>query len=512
MRLRLLMSSLAVALITLAAAGQPANASSGAPGFTAGVVMPNSSGGTEPYVAITRTETAINPLGYRYTTWQSPGQFAGSPDGQNFTYLTTPDPNALGDTSDQVDAAGSLYNGQICGPPAALHTCIYRSDDGGHTWPVQTQAADVNPGASDRPWFDVYPKTRHAGWDPNHTLVFLEYHTFSPEDLTYATISTDGGQTFSPPVPLTTDQASFTGSFCSTVPSGVVADQRHPGTFYTLWLSPNDPVSNLTTGCNYTQAQVFNKAWVSKCTVGTVPPLTCSAQLAWQGNYDPTTGIGDNASKIFGTISMDDSGQLDVILPVRFDDDVRTYVTTGQEQPRDTRLVFVASPDAGTSWTAPFIASKNCKGSHFFPWVVGGSAGRLDIVFYHSDSQLPNDPSDKWFTGFIQVTNARAVAGARGTASFATAPRVHVVEKVEPTPEHLGGICTYGIFCSVVNGNRGLADSISIALDPDGGANLIWTDDANRSATPEIEFACQNTGESAYASKPPLDGCYRPIS
>src|SRR5438132_3556881 len=146
---KLLPLLVASGLALLAVAGaSPADAP---PGFTGPTTMPGSTGGTEPTVALANDGT-------RYSVWQSPGTFASSPDGIHFTNIGQPDPGAIGDVDDQVDAAGSLYNSQICGPPAALHTCVYRSDDGGHTWPVQTLAADMHPGASDRPWIDVYPK------------------------------------------------------------------------------------------------------------------------------------------------------------------------------------------------------------------------------------------------------------------------------------------------------------------------------------------------------------------
>src|SRR6059036_845780 len=128
----------------------PANSAQG-PGFTGPTTLPGSDGGSEPSLAISNN-------GVRYVSWQSPGEFASSPDGVRFTNLGQPDSEALGDVTNAVDAAGALYNGQICGGATILHTCLYRSLDGGRTWPQKTIVADVNPGASDRPWIEVYPK------------------------------------------------------------------------------------------------------------------------------------------------------------------------------------------------------------------------------------------------------------------------------------------------------------------------------------------------------------------
>src|SRR5207248_2106095 len=81
---------------------------------------------------------------------------------------------------------------------------------------------------------------------------------------------------------------------------------------YALWLSGNDVASNATSGCNYSQLGPFDKAWVSISTDG---GNTWTAHLAWQGSYDQTTRIGDNADKIFGTIGVDRGGQIHVLLP-----------------------------------------------------------------------------------------------------------------------------------------------------------------------------------------------------
>jgi len=497
MRLRLAWSVLSLSAALVLAVS--ASASAAAPGFTGPTTLPGSSGGSEPSLAI--STTAI-----RYASWQSPGEFARSPDGVNFTNTGIPDPSALGDVTNAVDAAGALYNAQICGPPAALHTCVYRSLDGGTTWPQQTVAADSNPGASDRPWIDVYPKDTGGAWNPDLTTVYLEYHTFSPEDLAYVTVSHDGGKTFSAPRLITTDTNAISSSGCNTIPSGVAVDARD-GTVYALWLSGNDVASNVATGCNYSQIGPFDKAWVSTSTDG---GLTWTSHLAWQGQFDETTKIGDNADKIFGTISVDRAGQVHVLLPVRTNDDPVGFVVgceTGsacQEAPQPTNLLLVTSPDRGAHWTAPFRVNQ-AGGSHFFPWIAAGSSGTVDAIYYRTDSLRPNDPADRWFVGFSQVTGTTATTGASG-AVYAAPPKV-VSKPLDPSPVHNGGICTFGIFCTAVpNANRSLADSIAIAIDPAGGANGVWTNDAGTSR--RIDFACQSSGASAIANLKPLHGCF----
>jgi hypothetical protein len=471
----------------------------GTPGFISPIVLPGSGGGNEPSLA-------ISTGGIRYASWQGPGEFASSPNGTKWTNLGIPDDSASGDVTNAVDASGAVYNGQICGDAFILHTCIYRSTDGGKTWPLKTEPADSHPGASDRPWIDVYPKQSSTAWNPDNTTVYLEYHTFSPEELAYVTVSNDGGHTFSEPKFITTDTNAIVGSGCNTVPGGVTVDQR-TGAVYALWLSGNDVESNLQTGCNYSQIGPFNKAWVSTSTDG---GNTWTAHLAWEGAFDIVTKVGDNADKIFPTLAVDLGDQVQVAIPVRHNDDPVTFTATGNEDPQQTDLYLVTSPDLGAHWTAPF--KLNAKtGSYFFPWTAAGSAGRVEIIYYRSDTLTPNDPNATWYIAFSAITNAVATVSG-GTATYATPPTVKEIQ-LDKDPVHIGGICTFGLFCAAVpNANRNLADSIAIYLDPAGGANAVWTVDApvqlSAGEDSHIEFACQSSGPSAFAGLPPLSGCY----
>src|SRR6266576_5760142 len=479
------------------------------PGFHAAVNMPGSNNGSEPSLAISNG-------GIRYVSWQVPGKFAGSADGVNFSALATPDTGASGDVTNAVSYSGALYNGQICGGGTILHSCIYRSLDGGNHWTTQNTLADMHPGASDRPWIDVYPRknTTPTAIDPNKDTVYLEYHTFSPDDLVYVTVSHDGGATFSLPHVIESD-TNADDSTCNTIPGGITVDQD-TGTVYALWLSGNDVQSNLQTGCNYSQIGPFNKAWVSVSTDG---GTTWTSHLEWQGAFDSVTTIGDNADKIFSTITVDSSHQIHVGLSTRHNDDPLGFVAACQvnqgsceEAPQPTDLYLVTSPDNGVHWTLPFQVNKT-NGSFFFPWLAAGSAGIVDASYYSSTTLQPNKPSSVWFVGFSQVTGAVATYTGGPNATYTSTPVATDEILLNPNAIHGngstgGGICTFGIFCSAVPGaNRGLADVFEVHVDPAGGANVAWTKDLGAK---KIYFACQSSGASALAGAPDLNGCYGP--
>ena len=165
---------------------------------------------------------------------------------------------------------------------------------------------------------------------------------------------------------------------------------------------------------------------------------------------------------------------------------------------------MVTSPDRGGHWTAP-LTIDGLAGSHFFPWAAAGSAGRVAVIEYSSSTRQPNDPASIWYAAFLSVENAIAKV-SRNVARYTKTPRVTRLF-LDPDPAHIGGICSFGIFCSVVpNADRSLADSIAVAIDPGGGANAVWTD--NSTGTNEIDFACQDAGPSFYAGLSSLKGCY----
>jgi uncharacterized repeat protein (TIGR01451 family) len=511
MRARRLSTLFALSLLTLfIAPGAQVMATSTTPGFHAQVLMPGSGGGSEPSLAISKEGT-------RYVSWQSPGKFAGSSDGVSFTALATPDTGAAGDVTNAVSYSGALYNGQICGGATELHSCIYRSLDGGKHWTKQNMLADNHPGASDRPWIDVYPRTNSTSTatDPEKDTVYLEYHTFSPDDLVYVTVSNDGGKTFSLPHVIASDTNAADASICNTIPGGITVDQD-TGAVYALWLSGNDVESNVHTGCNYSQIGPFNKAWVSVSTDG---GNTWTSHLAWQGAFDPVTKVGDNADKIFSTITVDSGHQVHIALTVRHNDDPVTFVAqctanagTCQETPQPTDVYLVTSPDRGSHWTLPFRINKT-TGSYFFPWLSAGSPGIVDATYYSSSTLQPNKPNSVWYVGLSQVTGAVAAYSSGDHAVYTATPAATDEILLDPNPIHgngstVGGICTFGIFCSAVPGsNRGLADVFEVHVDPAGGANVTWTKDLGSKA---IWFACQNAGASAVAGAPDLNGCYGP--
>lgn len=540
-----------LAMLSFAAMPSLQEAAAVAPGFHAPVIPPGAgAGGNESYVGI----GFLGPrTGNRVQAWQGATRYNVSPDGVNWNSASGLIPGTAGggDVVTAVDAFGAYYIMEFCSTTqGALQACLHKSTNGGTTW-TTTLLANVLPNPVDRPWIDVYPKLGATSTitSTTQTRVYLEYHTFT-DGQTYVNTSTDGGTTFGPPVPVGVGtNTAIPDSSCNTVPSGVAVDQRN-GTAYAVWLSGDDVAQNTATGCNVTQIGPFNKAWVSKSTNDGLTWTIPSAGPAWTGFFDIATDTGDNANKLFGSIAVDYAGQVHVLVTARKKDQPLQYVADCEnpllpcvENKADTDLVFVTSPDAGAHWTTPRDINlvhdtdnnpDTNPHTYFYPWIYAGAKGMVGAVYYFAPTNSPNataPATNSWYTKYSLISDAVAnppgVGGCppdnitmSGPACYVGAgPQVAQETQISSNAIHVGGICTFGIFCSVTGGNRNLLDSNNIAIDPAGGANNNWTADANP-AQRRVEFGCQNSGRSLFdgpnAPEPfaggsaVLNGCYGP--
>src|SRR5437588_677474 len=182
-----------------------------------------------------------------------------------------------------------------------------------------------------------------------------------------------------------------------------------------------------------------SQIWVAHSANG---GLTWDAHQVFDGG--PTT----NTDEIFATLGVDDSGKPGV------GGNVYSVFTDNLLGPSVFDVWFSHSSDKAQTWSYPVKVNSD-KGTHYFPWIAAGSTGRVDFIWLDSPDYTPSDAEQSpWYTTFAQTTN--------GTAAMPKFNQTSASSSVM----HVGGICTNGIFCPINNGNRDLADSISIAIDP----------------------------------------------
>jgi hypothetical protein len=123
--------------------------------------------------------------------------------------------------------------------------------------------------------------------------------------------------------------------------------------------------------------------------------------------------------------------------------------------------IFVAeSLDGGLSWSQSKAVTAPSVNAAVFPWVAAHD-GTVDIVYYGTTSQSSDDPLAVWHVYLAKSTDA-------GNTFQQTT--------VDPTPNHIGAICTRGGACPIAQ--RTLLDLFEVAINPlNGKAAIAYTDD-----------------------------------
>ncbi|MDD5542571.1 MAG: PPC domain-containing protein, partial [Acidobacteriia bacterium] len=121
--------------------------------------------------------------------------------------------------------------------------------------------------------------------------------------------------------------------------------------------------------------------------------------------------------------------------------------------------------------------------TNIFPWMEAGSAGRVDIVWFGT-TESTNDDNADWNVFFAQSLNANT-----------SSPTFRQV-KASDHFIHAGNISEGGLTGTA---NRNLADYFQVALDPQGGAFISFSDDHN-DFSGNVYVTRQLSGPSAFSA------------
>jgi hypothetical protein len=482
------------------------------------------SGQNEPQVTVDQS-------GEAYVTWQS-GQNGSDTskthDGAHFTYLGYPDPgtpnsglgtgdvgdvtlahtsfpNPVQDTTADATGNNAAFWGNLAqgGPTCAESPIEIRSAAtiDGTTWTRQATAG-CEPLQIDRPWLAAYTPPAFRGTDQaaSHTDLYYEYHDFGLSNI-WVESSTDGGQTWAPTATsaVQPDSVQAVTSTCNTIPGGIAVDQNgaHQGRIYAVW-ETSDLNENAAQGCDYTQAEAFDHIFLSYSDDG---GATWTSRTVFNDPCDPNPpapptnpGACQDVSEIFTSIAVDDAGNVYV-----------AYVRRDVSKARPEYDIDVAtSTDGGNTFTSH--QANTDTGTHYFPWVAAGGNGGVDVVYYDTPYVegvgALNKPAAAPSTAQWTVQMSQSLDG--GTT--------WTQSNVSGHPIYFGDICTTGIFCGLApdsfdwGQDRILFDDFGVAVGPDVGARVAWTDASGSWAgackpggtvscqTTHVEFACQKSG------------------
>jgi hypothetical protein len=361
-----------------------------------------------------------------------------------------PDPGpGGGDTDIVTDDQGNAYFVDL---ESLLNLGCAVSNDNGNSW--RTNFGCVHTTADDRQWFTVDNGATAAATD---NTVFLGYR----EEL--------GTHIYSTP-----------GSLGSSDPIGGFVYSNAADTELPLSANPRcgqlrfDPVRrNLYYPCSATDHM--------ELTIGHVAPGQRTG-IAFHNVQLPVSPGGGGVDDLFPVIAVDAAGNV-----------YAAWVDTN-----DNNVYYTSSTDGGETWKAPLQVSGADAYSNVMPWVQGGSAGRLAVVWYGSPSNLDSDFMPSWYNSRQASTAFKWYGYASLITNATSATPTFAQTRFTDQPMNYGQICTGGIGCTISNGDRTMADFFAVFLDRgDGAMRIVYNDVTSQHHGAHIFEARQVAGPSA---------------
>jgi hypothetical protein len=246
---------------------------------------------------------------------------------------------------------------------------VYRSDDGGNTWPVTTLVNFSPANINDKPHLavDTWPMSPYQ--DNIYVAWIWEIGGGPWSDIRFAT-ALPGGAAFTfpqtPPGPAISDMP--TGVCMGNGPNVAVAND---GTIYVVWIDTDVTSTGQLPGTFY-----LDKSTDAGLTWGTDIPIggaivTLPSQLT-----DFQTPLSDVVARSFPCLEVSPTNPQELYLVYAADPD---GAWTGDE----ADVFFTKSVDGGVTWSAPINLFPGATPWHQCePWIDVKPDGTIDVAFY----------------------------------------------------------------------------------------------------------------------------------
>ncbi|HEX8075097.1 MAG TPA: sialidase family protein, partial [Thermoleophilaceae bacterium] len=448
-----------------------APAAAKAPAFAPAVKLPGAGGRTEPRIAYTPagrpfviSNDGDSGLATVYTTGDGGATWTRTPS----TFPGQQAPTI--DTEIVATGTGRLVATEL--DAAALTFVTGYSDDGGRRWSPSrgTSLPDI-----DRPWMAVGPD------DPatHRPRVYLLFHNLASgivEHNMYVMTSTDGGESFGAPVPLTLPGSqAYADLQCadSGAPSSLNVNPRS-GQVYAVWGTRTSPVG----GCG---AAVFGtieanvvgetRVWVATSGDGSLG--------SWKESLAADAG-DKTVSASFEPAAIDRAGTVYV-----------AYAETANPYPDFSRAAvkYVHAPADLSRWSAPKVVAPAGPVGQYDPSIVAGDGGQLALAYYKGEPREGRTP--------VWYVHAALVHGATAAAPTVEETRVSPIPAYAQSANDMGGSCSEGPEPGVENGfvcDRA-TDDWGLGLDPGCRLTVVFPTAGNDApGSDEGTFASTQTG------------------
>ena len=421
--------------------------------------LAGSSGSSEPRVTVA-------PHDVRFLTTNAKNgdeTVYRSTDGLGWTKVATP-PGQSAPTTD-VDVV-AMHTGRILTSEldfAGINFITAYSDDQGRTW---TPSQGTTYADTDRQWFAVGPDdpTTHK---PRVYLLFHNLLSGLLQHNMFVATSTDGGETFGPPIPVATPpQQDYLDLQCadSGGPSNIFVNQQ-TGQVYVVFGTRSSPVGGCAAQPVEINVVAANRVWV----------VTAAAKdTATPGAWTPSLAVDDTAAgKITGMQlaygAADDAGNVYVAYP----ESVHDYPDYNGAAIK----VVHAGLDLKT-WSAPLVIKPAGGVGNILPHIVAGEPGRIGLAYFTGAT------GNVWYSETAQVLDALSAT------PHVTHTRLSNVVVEKGTASQLMGACMQGTQATLNGFACGRSTDVNgIAADSCG--NLLVTFPSQAAGSPDVTYMSQ---------------------
>lgn len=379
--------------------------------------------------------------------------------GKTYTYLGQP--NALSQTQNLGVAPGGgdtdvavapeknadgFYNVYVASLSLA-NVDVSTSKDGGKSWATNYASASVP--VDDREWIAA---------DGRET-VYISYHDIGTFNID-VNRSDDGGATFTK-VGEAINPVSNPGvaGASNNNQIGNIAVDHNTGIVYQTFVAANGLTENLSS----TPMHVVYMG------VSRDGGKTFSDYTVYNGPSDKSY------AHQFPNVAVDQAGNVYSI----FTDDQNIY--------------YSYSTDQGKTWSPVKKVNQSPSFTSIEPWAVGGSDGRLGIVWYGTSGSATDGAAaanNEWYVYYTLISNANTA--------------VSKLNQTQASPVvHKAGVCEDGIGCGP-NDNRDLYDDFGVAVNPmTGYVSIAYSYDqpSNTYADSRTRYATQTSGPRLIVNK-----------
>ena len=349
----------------------------------------------------TEPRIAVGPDDRRWVVTNGPdgAQVYGSRDGGLTFQRTRTDPQQREATIDTDIVA--MHTGRLLASEldeAGLNFPSSYSDDGGGTWTETTGSTELAD--QDRQWFAVGPD------DPttHKPTVYLLYHNLGSGEVShnmYVAKSTDGGETFGPPVPTTLPgDTAYADLQCadSGGPSSITVNPQ--GRIYVVFTTRASNVGgNDLGGCAATPLE-FNIVNATRVWVATSPD---GSPGSWQKSLAvDDSGTGQVVSMQLAYGALDNQGGFYVAYP----ESPKPYPDLGGAALK----VVYQKPDAQGAladgkWSRPVVltpASPSGDLGVTLVHILAGDPGKIVVADYEAQHLAQAGDTPVWYPHLVQ--------------------------------------------------------------------------------------------------------------